>query len=485
MFIDQREFMEITSLYFALISIVTVFIFYLTSPRYRITLLSLLSCFFLATYSYILLFYVIAFSLINYYFGILIATTNHGKVIFRIGITINLLQLFLMKYASVFFKPINLLFNADLNFSILYDLVIPVGISYFTLQGIGYLINIKLRWEKPEKKFLHFFLYIAFYPKFLSGPIERSNHFLPLLKTLPPFDSQRIIDGLRLALFGVFKKVVIANQLAPFVIYTYTNIDSADSSTLWLMLLINPLYLYFDFSGYTDIAIGFAKTLGIDLLPNFNKPFMSENMTTFWKRFHISLSAWFNDYVFKQTVFRLRKWGIYASIVSVFATWMLFGIWHGAGGTFMLLGLLQAIAILYEFFTKSWRIKLFSKLPDRLRIWVGRFFTYVFFGSALVFFFAPNIRTAFHFYANLWNVNGFMIEGIRPSIFIMTLSFMILILVFETIQNDFKDYADKIENFWTGNKIYQRVARWVLYLVSISAIIVLGNEVQQFIYFQF
>ena len=129
--------------------------------------------------------------------------------------------------------------------------------------------------------------------------------------------------------------------------------------SLWILLLLVPIYLYFDFSGYTDIAIGFAKVFGIDLLPNFNRPFFSENMTSFWRRFHMSLSLWFNDYIFKQTSFRYRKWGIFASVFAVFITWMLFGIWHGAGWIFMLLGFLQAVAIYYEVFTRKIRFKFF------------------------------------------------------------------------------------------------------------------------------
>ena len=194
--------------------------------------------------------------------------------------------------------------NSTIAVSKLSEIIVPLGISYFTLQGIGYLINVKMGWEKPEKNFLIFLLYIIFYPKFLSGPVERSNHILPQLKQLTGFNDQQVSDGLRLALIGFFKKVAIANQIAPYTVGSYENINFADGSTSWLIFIIQPLYLYFDFSGYTDMARGVAKTFGIELLPNFNRPFFADNVTNFWKRFHISLSSWFNDYVFKQTSFK-------------------------------------------------------------------------------------------------------------------------------------------------------------------------------------
>jgi alginate O-acetyltransferase complex protein AlgI len=477
--------MEITSLYFGLLSIVSVFIFYLLNHRYRVIYLTFLSCGFIATYSHYLLIYVIAYSLINYYIGIKIPISRFKKTLFRTGIIINLSQLIILKYVSFNSDPILHIVGVNLNISRLSEIIVPVGISFFTLQGIGYLINIYMNWEKPEKKLMHFLLYIIFYPKFLSGPIERSNHFLPQLKVIQLFNEQRITEGLRTVLFGFFKKIAIANQLAPFVSNAYANLESADGSSLWILLLIQPLYLYFDFSGYTDIALGCAKTIGIELLPNFNRPFMSENMTTFWKRFHISLSSWFNDYVFKQTSFRYRRWGISASVFAVFVTWTLFGIWHGAGWNFILLGFLQALAINYEFFTKKWRVKIFSKVPGYYRIWLGRIFTYLFYGVSLVFFFSPDINSTFLYFSKLLDVNNFMLEGIRGAIFFMVLIFIIVFLVFEIVKNDFKDSYEKLEIFWMSNKKKYKLFRWALYFSIITIVIVLSNEVQQFIYFQF
>lgn len=480
--------MEIISLKFAFLAVAAFFVYFLIHPKYRIVFLTILSCGFVASFNYLLILYVITYALVNFYITGKIPDSKHKTALYRAGIIINLSQLILLRYASFTIDPVLHLFNDNIYVSRISELIIPVGISYFTLQGIGYLINVKMGWEKPEKKFIHFLLYIVFFPKFLSGPIERSNHFLPQLNKIQSFDQQRVVDGLKLALFGFFKKVAIANQIAPFLVDTYANVNTVDGSSLLIVWILQPLYLYFDFSGYTDIAIGFAKTFGIEILPNFNRPFFSENMTNFWKRFHISLSSWFNDYIFRQTVFKRRKWGIYASVYALLITWTLFGIWHGAGWNFMLLGLVQALAIIYEFFTKRWRVKVFSKLPEYPIIWFGRICTYLFYGGSLVFFFSPDIKTTSLFYSRLFSIQ----ESI-PSIFINTmraipLSALILIVVimfFELLQNDFNETYNTIKLIWTGNQRKKRFLRWVVYSCMLAILFVLGNQVQQFIYAQF
>jgi len=295
--------MEITSLYFILISISSVLVYYLLEYRYRVLFLTILSCSFIATYSLNLLIYVLAYSLINYYIGMKIPDSRIKKTLFITGVVINLFQLILLKYVSFTINPLLTLLNIDIDLNIISSIIIPVGISFFTLQGIGYLVNIKMGWEKPEKNFIHFLLYIIYFPRFLSGPIDRSNRFLPQLKVKHSFNEQNITAGFRLILFGLFKKVAIANQLAPVIMSAYANVESTDEISYLVILLLQPLYLYFDFSGYTDIAFGISRAFGIELRPNFDRPFMAESVSNFWKRFHISLSSWFQDYVFMRIIF--------------------------------------------------------------------------------------------------------------------------------------------------------------------------------------
>ena len=477
--------MNITSLFYVLLSVVAVFVYYLLKHRYRALFLVVLSCGFIATYSYKLLAYVLAYVLINYLIGKRIPVSGKKKLLLTTGILINLSQLLLLKYASFTINPLFDLLHINADASMLARIIVPVGVSFFTLQGIGYLVNVKMGWEKPEKNFLHFLLYIVFYPRFLSGPIDRSNHFLPQLKVSQTFSEENITRGFRLILFGLFKKVAIADQLATAVNGAYGNLDATGEFTFWIVLLLQPLYLYFDFSGYTDIAFGIARAFGLELRPNFNRPFMSENMTEFWKRFHISLSSWFHDYVFMRTFFRIRKWGKNATTYALFLTWILFGVWHGAGWTFMLLGLLQALAVFYEFSTKRWRVRVFSNFPAVLRVWMGRIFTYVFYAISLTFFFAPDIHSVFAFFSRLPVSNGLTPGGMNDEIFILSMFFAFVILLFELLKNDFTKVFDSMEASWYSNKITNRVFRWGLYLALITIVIVFNNEVQEFIYFQF
>jgi D-alanyl-lipoteichoic acid acyltransferase DltB (MBOAT superfamily) len=478
--------MDITSLYFISLSVLSIFVYYLLRNEFRVLFLTLLSTAFIATYSYELLGYVLAFSLINYYIGLKIPGSRHKKALFITGIVFNLTQLLLLKYVSFTINPLFELLNIDLDLTLIARIIVPVGVSFFTLQSIGYLINVNLGWEKPEKNFIHLLLYITFFPRFLSGPIDRSNQFLPQLRTDKTFEEERVTAGFRLILFGLFKKVAIANQLAPIVNGTYTGLEGSDEYSLWIVLLVQPLYLYFDFSGYTDIAFGIARSFGIELRPNFNRPFMSQSMTEFWKRFHISLSSWFHDYVFIRTNYRYRKWGKKASNFALFLTWTLFGIWHGAGWNFMLLGFLQALAIYYEFSTKKLRVRAFSKLPEVLRVWLGRLFTYLFYGTSLVFFFAPNMNAVFSFFRKLPMFGDRLPDGlIREEILYLVLIFVFVILLLEVIKNDFNGIFKKIESSWLSKNTTNRIFRWIVYCILIAIIIVFNSNVQQFIYFQF
>lgn len=470
--------MDVISLQFAGLAVLSILLFYLLNTKYRIAYLLILSVLFVFSYSQILTLYILLYASVNFVCGIIIQNSKQKKFFFKLGVIINLTQLIILKYASFAIDPIVSIIGFNYEVSKLSSIIVPLGISYFTLQGIGYLINIKMGWEKPESKFLNFLLYIFFYPKFLSGPIERSNHFLPQLRVADSFDAGTVSEGLKIALLGFFKKVVIANQLGIMVNETYSGMGTINGLNLWMVVLIQPLYLYFDFSGYTDIAIGIAKTYGINLLPNFNRPFLSENMTTFWKRFHMSLSSWFNDYVFRQLSFKYRKWGKYASVFSVFVTFTLFGIWHGAGWSFMVLGFLQAVAINYEFFTKRQRIKIGSMIPSFWRVLFSRLFTYFFYGVSLIFFFAKDLDSAFLFITKM--VNFIPGPGVvtLPHLTSFALSVAILFLIIDYLKEDYDEISNLITNFFNNSKII----RILLYYVMVMLIITFMGTELTFIY---
>jgi len=477
--------MNTISAEFAISAIAAAIIYYLINPRYRVGFLAVLSCAFIASFNYLLLPYIIVYSLINYYIGLKLPDSKNKKLLYRAAIAFNILQLVILQYSSFAIDPFFQIINSSFHVSKLSEIIVPIGISYFTLQGIGYIINIKMGWEKPERNFLDFLLYISFFPKFLSGPVERSNHFLPQLKENQEFNESEVTIGLRIALVGFLKKIAIANQMSPFVLDTFSDLGSADGSSLWILMLLLPIYLYFDFSGYTDIAIGFARMFGIKLLPNFNRPFFAENVSTFWKRFHISLAAWFGDYIFRQTVFRRRKWGVYASMYAVFITWMLFGIWHGAGWNFMVLGLLQALAINYEFFTRKTRYRLFSKWPKFLRLWFGRIVVYLFYGVSLVFFFSSDLQSVFTFFSGMSTVEYSIIDVLWRQIPMSAMVLAALFFILELFEEDYNGFFEKLKNFWWDGWKGSRFFRWSIYSFILAMLFVLGNKAEQFIYAQF
>ena len=456
--------MQIVSIYFVILSILSFIIYYLINYKYRVLFLVFLSCLFISSFSFTLLLYVLAYALINFIIGLKLPDSRYKKTLFRIGIGINILQIALLKYYDFIIYPLFKLFNYQSCLSQLSEIIVPIGISYFTLQGIEYLISVHMKWERPEKRVFNFILYIIFYPKFLSGPIERSNHFLPQLYIPKLFEPENITAGLKTALWGFFKKVIIANHLATTVNYLHSNTSTLGGFFVIMAIFIQPLYLYFDFSGYTDIVIGFAKTFGINLLPNFNRPFLSENMTTFWKRFHISLSSWFNDYVFKQVSFRFRAIKSHAANIALFITWILFGIWHGAGWNFMVLGLLQALAVYYEFVSKKKRIIFFQKLPHFIGIWAGRIFTYCFYAMSLTFLFSPDLSAAVKVFSRLKYFDK-VTEGkipLEPLLF--GLFFALFIMFYEILQNDFEETFKSLQEYWSNHKL---VKIFVYYSVTI------------------
>lgn len=460
--------MDFISIKFALLAITSVFILYIINPKYRIAYLAVLSSGFIASFHFNLLLYVLIYTSVNYYIGLRIPGSKNKIGLFRLGIILNLSQLILLKYSSFIIDPSLQALNSSLQVSKLSEIIVPMGISYFTLQGIGYLINIKMKWEEPENKFLDFLLYIIFYPKFLSGPIERSNHFLPQLKSGISFNEQQVSEGLRIALFGFFKKVVIANNLAPFVTEAHSDLASFTGPELWIVLLIQPLYLYLDFSGYTDIAIGISKAYGINILPNFRQPFLAESMTEFWKRFHISLSSWFNDYVFKQVCFKYRRWGKYAAVFAVFLTWTLFGIWHGSGWNFMALGFLQALAINYEFFTKRSRIQIFSKLTDFWRVFLSRIITYVFYGFSLVFFFSPNLNSSLQYFYKLTDLTSWSISNTVHTLFLFALGLSFIVLLLDYLKQYPEGICNRIERTINNSRFLRNAIYYsMIFLIMI------------------
>jgi len=228
------------------------------------------------------------------------------------------------------------------------NFLLPVGISFYTFQTLSYTIDIYNNKIKAEKNFIIFALYVSFFPQLVAGPIERSAHLIPQLKKSFLYSKVKFHDSFSLILFGFFKKVVIADNLSIFVNSIYNKPYEADSISLIIATILFSFQIFSDFSGYSDIAIGVAKLFGIDLMQNFDIPYSAESFQEFWKKWHISLSRWFRDYVY--IPLGGSKKGLKKHIINLIITIIVSGIWHGANWTFFVWGLLHGIYLITELF---------------------------------------------------------------------------------------------------------------------------------------
>ncbi|MBM3437124.1 MAG: MBOAT family protein [Bacteroidetes bacterium] len=344
------------------------------------------------------------------------------------------------------------------------------------------MIRINRGSEKAERNFVVFTAFLTFFPKFLAGPVERSNHFLPQLHTEAIFRTENISDGLRLFLFGIFKKVVIGNNLVGPITVVYSDIHDFSGIPLLTVFFIQAIHLYCDFSGYTDMALGSAKILGINIADNFNRPFFAKSVGEFWRRWHISLSSWCNDFIFSPFIVKYRKMGNKAAIIGIFLSFFVIGIWHGASWTFVIVGLLQGIAISYEFYTKKQRLQIAGKLPEKFVVFISRALVFLFFCFTLIFFNAHSLPDAWYFITHLFSNLKFQISGhkfIFESInFILAMSMFVLMFIFGIFQEKGTDFSKIFLN-------KPRFVRWIGYYVVILMVFYFSGKEDTFVYLQF
>lgn len=426
-------------------------------------------------------------TLFTYFCGIITAQNANnriGKIAYASGLIVNLGLLIFYKYINFFIansiqfiKALNgSTSSSDGNYHVL-NLIIPLGISYITFQAIGYLVEIRKGNMKPEGNIGLFAAYVFFFPKLLSGPIERAHNFLPQLLTQKEFDYMQIVEGMKRVLWGLFKKLVIANRLAIYTDAVFNNAQQHNGVTLAAASLFYTFQLYADFSGYTDMAIGFAQMLGFRLSENFNLPFFAKSMTEFWRRWHISLTSWITDYIYNPLVFRLRYLEKYGVMLTSIITLTIIGFWHGASWTFILFGLFHGLMISVELLIRKYRKKISKKFPfgDSL---LGMLFTFFFFTFTLIFFRADSIQNAFFVLAKISSFNG--------SLFYDSLSMMLVnyfcILCLIAVEMKIAFYNGSFSFFHNENWIIRNLS----YAFILIMILLLGVfDSGQFIYFQF
>ncbi|MBL6962864.1 MAG: MBOAT family protein [Bacteroidetes bacterium] len=415
-----------------------------------------------------------------------------------ISVLVNLGLLFFFKYFNLFSDSVIGLFSIlglHLNSPTL-SILLPVGISFYTFQALGYSFEVYHGRQKAEAHFGHFALFVSFFPQLVAGPIERSKNLLPQIKSLDAqFEYNRVSSGLKLILWGFFKKVVVADNLGILVNEIYDHPDLYGGLSFAIASILFGFQIYCDFAGYSDIAIGTARIMGVRLMLNFRTPFFSTSVSDFWKRWHISLSTWLRDYLFlplawtfskklKKDKYGLLKSNSIIYISAILLTFALTGLWHGAQWTFVLWGLIHALYLLLEFFTKKHRKKLLSFFGISKKSYGIKFlsilFTFSLVSFAWIFFRAGSVSEAFHIVSKIfshWEYNIYPL--LDKGFYVLGGLFSLLLLFIVELFMKNKPFEELFLN-------RPRFIRWSFYYLLLTLIIFMGyfGDVE-FIYFQF
>jgi len=452
----------------------------------RNVFLLLSSYVFYAWWDWRFLFLIIFSSILDYVIGQKLGKLKNKKSrkgLLLISLLSNLGLLAYFKYANFFIdsfvNSFNFLGGSLDSFSL--NIILPVGISFYTFQTLSYTIDIYRNKITPTKNWISFFAFVAFFPQLVAGPIERASHLLPQFSKVYKFKYSALKSGLLLVAFGLFKKMVIADRLAILVNQVYSDPTAHSGQELIIATVFFAFQIYCDFSGYSDIAIGLARTMGFDLMKNFNAPYFSKSITEFWRRWHISLSTWFRDYVY--IPLGGSKNGTYKTYLNLFIVFVVSGLWHGAAITFIIWGAIHGIIIVLEkAFSNN---KLTIKRSGLISGTFFMLFTFTMVSVAWVFFRANSFSDSIYIVKNLLNfnqeINTYYHLGLASHEFKLALITIVLLLTFDFIHKKYN--AQKLLN--KTNFVIRSVA-YVVIIFSILIFGVYGDEnVSEFIYFQF
>lgn len=454
--------MLFTSSAFAVLLAVTFVLYHVVPTGVRRWILLAASCVFIGYNSLYFLAVAAAVSTATYFAGFLLKQDRkHLGAVYAVSVAV-------LAGTWMFFRRDGILF--------------PIGISFYTFQAISYLTEIYWGEMKAEKDYCSFMLYMLLFMKFLSGPVERPGDLIPQMKEGKRFDYATVRYGLLLIMLGMVKKLVLADNLAPYTGPLFASWDEASGLQLLTAMLVYPVELYADFSGYTDMAVGMAMLFGIRLSPNFDRPFTAVSTADFWRRWHMSLSFWVRDYVFAPLTAFLRDWGRFGISLSLFVTFIVLGIWHGAGWNFVVYGAIQGAVICIEMSSQKFRSSLTDRLGRHLADALFRIRTYLVFAVSLVFFKCATLSDAVSFLGRLSFVPATdwkeMNMGMSDHICAVTGAALIVVLVYEHF-NSKGDLFEKLFRlpFW---------ARWAIYYILVFALVMTGRFGSDgFVYLQF
>jgi D-alanyl-lipoteichoic acid acyltransferase DltB (MBOAT superfamily) len=409
---------------------------------------------------------------------------KNRKILLWISVIVNLGFLGFFKYYNFFldnFITAFSFFGMKINANTL-NIILPVGISFYTFQTLSYTIDIYKKKLKPTKDFIAFSAFVSFFPQLVAGPIERASNLLPQFLKKRKFDYSKAVDGTRQILWGLFKKIVIADNCGQFANEIFANSADLNGSTLAIGVLFFTFQIYGDFSGYSDIAIGTARLFGFNLTQNFAYPFFSRTVPEFWRRWHISLTTWFRDYLF----IPLLRWlpiNNLTKVINVFILFVVIGFWHGARWNFILWGLLLAICFLPSLIIKNKKQtqvvaegKFFPTLYELYKVLL----TFSKFAIGSIFFRAESVEQILDFFIKIFSFS--LLQKPELSNYTLASEVITLIAVFILIEWQGREHQYAIEKL--GLK-WNKSFRYISYYLMVCLILWYAGQEQEFIYFQF
>lgn len=451
--------------------------------RYQNFLIIIVSYLFYGWWDWRFLSLIILSSFVDYFVGIKLGQESDNKkrkYLLFVSIFTNLTILGFFKYYNFFIGNFVSAFSfLGINFDpFILHILLPIGISFYTFQTLSYSIDVYRRSIVPTNNIVAFFAFVSFFPQLVAGPIERAKNLLPQFYKERKFDYAKSVDGMRQILWGLFKKIVIADNCAKYANEIFNNYSDYSGSTLLLGAILFAFQIYGDFSGYSDIAIGTARLFGINLMQNFAFPYFSRDVAEYWRRWHISLSSWFRDYVYYPLGGSRVK--ILKKVRNVFIIFIVSGFWHGASWTFIAWGFLNAVYFMPLLLFKRNRKNLDTiaegKIFPSLREFFDLTVTFCLILFAKILFRSRSIPDAINYSAGIFSKTLFSFPEVFPSI---TLVLLIVFIIIEWLQRE-KQHGLNLD----GMKIPQYL-RVVFYFTIVISILWLGGEQQEFIYFQF
>ena len=428
------------------------------------------------------LFLIVLSSLVDYFTGLRIGSTEDKrlrKYWLWLSVAVNIGILGIFKYYNFFVDNFVALMDSMGVYAnpVTLDIVLPVGVSFYTFQTLSYTIDVYERRIEPTKDWVAFFSFVSFFPQLVAGPIERARHLLPQFYKDRRFDYRQSVDGLRQMLWGMFKKVVLADTLAPSVDHIFGHYHEMSGGALVLGGVLFAFQIYGDFSGYSDIAIGSARLFGFDLKPNFRTPFFSMGAFDLVRRWHISLNTWFRDYFYKY--FKGKRKGVFIQAFGTFVTFLVSGLWHGAAWNFVAWGGLWGLYFMQAYY---YRLYVLPRIQVQ-QVWLKKISggllllkTFGFIVLSLIIFRTVNFNHTYGYLSGIFNTEHFwqmpqIIEGRYH------LHFMLITLVLDFI------YRKKEHSLQIGG--LPKLVRWIIYIVLTILILHYFGGEQSFIYFQF